>query len=934
MAIDREKTLVAAQKYVEKKKYDKAVTEYQKVIQDDPNDARTLLKIGDLQSKTEEYAAAVATYERVGKFYASQGFSLKAIAVYKQIREIIEKHVPQLEDKYGHVVPKLAELYHQLGLTSDALGALDEVATRLQRAGREPEAVEVFRKIVELDPVNPLPHLRLAEALSRAKDVDGAVAEFAVAARELTKIGRRDDALKVIERLLQHKPEPTQARAAAELYLARNAPNDGLQALSKLQISFQANPRDLDTLALLSRAFNHIGQAAKAIEVQKEMARISRDTGRADLFHEIVDRLLKLVPNDEAVRQLAASPPSTSSAPPPRSRSTGSVSHGSRSDQAGGDEGVSYDDVGASEIDDDSGEPIELSRRHERSPAEDDVVLIESIPPHPAAPSAVDQERIAQILVDAATFRRARLPSKAIATLRAGVTAFPHAIELREVLRDLLLDADRAGEAVAEMVEIAGLQIEALNADDAVRTLQDALAIEPHNDRAAEMLRALGYELVEEPVHSALGEGEERVQSALGEGEGSNQDTTNRDRYGDVAPPVEDDEAAPLKRSYNLDEIDDPDDVSHDPRSDPGVGRVPVPRLAEQVSASRLDEAPIAHGEHADWVQPGQELADDIDDPFSEAPLPSFPLETGTDPAAGASVPPRGAELESALDEADFFASRGLFDDARAILHEQLARLPNHPLLVERLIELDAQESGAQFGSGARPSPGPGSIEDRAFDIAESLGALDGSERAAVLASPGDPTEQVDVEEVFAKFKEGVAKQIGADDSQSHYDLGLAYKEMGLLDDAMREFETAASDPRRACVCHSMIGMIHLERGHINEAIEALLRGLQAPERTREQEAAISYEVGAAYEVKKMNKQAFEYFQRAARLIPGFRDVVERLRHLQKIEAPQPTRAVAVGADEEFDRAFEDILGKGEGPRRARSRGLRLGRSEAMSRCT
>ena len=77
-----------------------------------------------------------------------------------------------------------------------------------------------------------------------------------------------------------------------------------------------------------------------------------------------------------------------------------------------------------------------------------------------------------------------------------------------------------------------------------------------------------------------------------------------------------------------------------------------------------------------------------------------------------------------------------------------------------------------------------------------------------------------------------------------------------------------------------------------------------------EQEAALSYEVGAAYEVKKMNKQALEYFQRAARLIPGFRDVVDRMRHLQKVESAPPTRAVAVGADDEFERAFQDILGK------------------------
>src|SRR5687768_17622226 len=123
------------------------------------------------------HADAISTYESVGKLYSQQGFALKAIAVYKQIREIIAKHVPHLEERYGHITPKLAELYQQLGLTSDALAALDEVATRLQRQQRDPEAIDIFRRIVELDPTNPLPHNRLAEALPRVKDVDGAAFE-------------------------------------------------------------------------------------------------------------------------------------------------------------------------------------------------------------------------------------------------------------------------------------------------------------------------------------------------------------------------------------------------------------------------------------------------------------------------------------------------------------------------------------------------------------------------------------------------------------------------------------------------------------------------------------------------------------------------------------------------------------------------------------
>jgi tetratricopeptide (TPR) repeat protein len=942
VAIDREKILALAQKYVEKKRYDKAVIEYQKVIQEDPNDARTLLKIGDLQSKMEEYASAVATYERVGRFYAAQGFSLKAIAVYKQIREIISKHVPQLEEKYAHVTPKLAELYQQLGLTSDALAALDDVATRLQRQGREQEAIEIFRKICELDPTNPLPHLRLAEALLRGKDVDGAVIEFSIAAEQLAKAGRRDDALKVLERLLQHKADPMQARKGAELYLARSSPNDGLQALAKLQICFQANPRDLDTLALLARAFNHIGQAAKAVEVQKEMARIARDTGREDLFEELIGRLLKLVPNDEAVRQLAMSPRPASSMPPsmqqpehiehPGRVAPAAVPPTAWRRGAGRDvrEGViegappaddpeeldsdAYQDVADGEIAEvEPGFDLTHLTQAGDLPGDDtDVVVVET---DVVRRELADDARAvaAQALSDAASFRRARLPTKAIATLRAGAAAVPSAIELREMLRDLLLETGQTKDAADEMLAIAELQIEALDAEQAVRTLQDVLLLEPDSSRASEMLRALGYELVEEQAPSSTMKTAEH---------GALPEDTERERYdrehaADPRSHAIADPHTPLG-AYNLDEIDEPDMMLA--ASEPSI------RIARMAPPDRTAHpANAANAAHAEVDRGGRRAAgprlEEIDDPFAEAPLPSFPLEGPTQidssraPIDSSQRPSRRGvvELESALEEAEFFASRGLCDDARTILDEQLLRLPNHPLVLERLAELDAQERGEPGGSGTRPAPVAGGLEDRAFDIAESLGALEAERPSAPDTGPssgGATEQQVDVEEVFAKFKEGVAKQIGADDAQSHYDLGVAYQAMALTDDAIREFETAARDPRRACVCHSMIGMIHLERGNINEAIESLLRGLEAPDRTKDQEAALSYELGAAYEAKKMNKQGLEHFQHAARLIPGYRDVSERIRRLQKVEPKPQSRAVAVGADDEFDRAFEDILGK------------------------
>jgi tetratricopeptide (TPR) repeat protein len=911
VAIDREKILASAQKYVEKKRYDRAVAEYQRIIQEDPNDARILLKIGDLQSKMEAYADAIGTYERVGKFYSSQGFSLKAVAVYKQIREIIARHVPQLEDKYSHITPKLAELYQALGLTSDALAALDEVATRLQRQSREGEAVEVFRKIVALDPTNPLPHLRLAEALSRAKDIEGSVAEFGIASGLLVKLGRRDDALKVLDRLLSHKPDPAQARVAAELLLARAAPNDGMLALAKLQICFQANQRDLDTLGLLSRAFNVIGQAAKAIEVQKEMARIARDSGNKELFQELLGKLLKLAPNDEGVKRLASAstaPTSAASAPPPAPKSEASLKS-SQSNTASYEE-VDGEDIGDSEIED-APRPPEPTRplaNSEVSTETDGEVVIETSvevveevlePPTTAGAKA----QIMRILADAESFRHAGFLAKAVESLQIGLEIAPRAMALHELLRDILLEAKQPLDAADEMIAIAELLIDGLDGDAAARSLQDALAIDPDNQRAAAMLRELGYELVEEPEPSEV--------TAQGAPQAPASPRQRQSSY---------DPEAPLP-SYDLEEIG-PEDVSARRGSEPSMRTV----------AEAMPRGLRAGGN-----------IDDIDDPFAESPLPRFPLDPPADPpqapdsaaafdlvssdddedpADGRTVigapdipsPTGTPELESALEEAEFFASRGLFDDARAILDEQLARLPNHPLLLERIAEIDVQENGVQGVSGTRPSPSAAdNVEDRAFDIAESLGA-EGDRSSGVGPHFASATDQVDVEDIFNKFKEGVAKQIDVDDGQSHYDLGVAYKEMGLLDDAIREFDTAARDPKRACVCSSMVGMIHLERGELNEAIAAFMRGLEAPDRTKEQEVALLYEVGSAYEAKRMTRQALDHFQRAAKIMPSFRDVQERVRRLQKSEPKAPVRAAAVGADDEFDRAFDDILGQSKLP--------------------
>ena len=167
--------------------------------------------------------------------------------------------------------------------------------------------------------------------------------------------------------------------------------------------------------------------------------------------------------------------------------------------------------------------------------------------------------------------------------------------------------------------------------------------------------------------------------------------------------------------------------------------------------------------------------------------------------------------------------------------------------------------------------------------------------------------QDIDVDQVFEKFKAGVKAQVADNDSATHYDLGVAYKEMGLLPDAVGEFETAARDAARECMCFAMIGLIYLEQNQLDRAAEAYVRALSSAQKTVEQEMSLYYDLGNVYEMKGKNQDALYYFQKIARRDPGYRDVTDRIRQLSPPPAPVANNARAVN-DDEFDRVFDDLF--------------------------
>ena len=90
---NKNKIINQAQKFITKGQWDKAIKELQKLVAEDPNDVRTLLKLGDVYAKKGEREQATKVYKQVAESYSEQGFFLKAVAVYKQILKHDPKHL-------------------------------------------------------------------------------------------------------------------------------------------------------------------------------------------------------------------------------------------------------------------------------------------------------------------------------------------------------------------------------------------------------------------------------------------------------------------------------------------------------------------------------------------------------------------------------------------------------------------------------------------------------------------------------------------------------------------------------------------------------------------------------------------------------------------------------------------------------------------------
>jgi tetratricopeptide (TPR) repeat protein len=140
--------------------------------------------------------------------------------------------------------------------------------------------------------------------------------------------------------------------------------------------------------------------------------------------------------------------------------------------------------------------------------------------------------------------------------------------------------------------------------------------------------------------------------------------------------------------------------------------------------------------------------------------------------------------------------------------------------------------------------------------------------------------EDQDFAELLNRFKEKVAEHLPAEDAAAHYDLGLAFKEMGLIDEAIAEFQVALRSGHMRLKVYEELGYCFLQKQQFNIAEKVLRQALQVEHRHELELLGIYYQLGRAYEAMGRVEQARDAYERVLGMDLHFQDTSERLARL------------------------------------------------------
>ncbi len=180
------------------------------------------------------------------------------------------------------------------------------------------------------------------------------------------------------------------------------------------------------------------------------------------------------------------------------------------------------------------------------------------------------------------------------------------------------------------------------------------------------------------------------------------------------------------------------------------------------------------------------------------------------------------------------------------------------------------------------PPPEPAASSNEYVDLGEWLAPVQPAGETRYVVQEEEPSgdEDRDFAELLKKLRSKIDENIEVEDAKSHYDLGLAFKDMGLVDEAIRQFQVALRSGDERLKIYEELGQCFLDKAQPNIAVKVLSRALQLTTHEEMELIGVYYYLGAAYEALGRNAEARDAFERVIGLDVTFRDVSDRLARL------------------------------------------------------
>ena len=843
MAFNKAKVMESALKSLNQGKVAQAIQDYQTILRSDPNDQVVLMTVGDLFVRQNSMAQAVEYFERLAQLYLNNGFNSKAIAIYKKISKLAPNETQPLE--------KLANLYVQQGILSEARPIFLQLAEAHLKANQTSKAVDVLRRLLEVEPDNPRVQRRLAElylAMGQKKEAANTYLHFA---RYLHEHGDAGEAQKTIDAALAAEPSNSAALLLKARMLGVAGDADGaLKTLASLPdadsnseilglqidicVKSGKNERAVEIIqhtslqgaekyVMVLRIANAlieaddpdtaltlidgIRESAIASGNQEYLAKVltaiaERLKGRVEPLEWLVDLYRRSGDNNLSEAQTQLADAYTNAGQSERAEATLNELLEREPDNELARQRLAQV---RKKLGHASAAPADLEEAFPRQPAPAPLLGTTA----PVAVTAANdpgldddtQRFITQALTDVDLFSSYGLTQKAIQLLDNILQRVPGHAPTLERLLDLNLGAGddrRTAELAAQLEQIYTQRGDTINAE-----------------RFTELRR--------------------RFQRASG--------ATDEELTATQTPTKMNPQAgAPAEFS------------------------VPVAPVEDEVpSAQSTSPAMAAPG-------PSNEHEIDLSDEWASltASEESEAAESTPAPPAVEAVVP-AASVETAEPEAAEFDLE-LIPSAPAAHNEATT---TEGLLDQLVSEVEGLEASANEKSAAAEAP--------AKRTSESL-----PETESVAAAADGKNE---LSEVFQEFRAELGEMGEKDedeDLETLYNLGIAYREMGLLDEAIGEFQRVAKAIqegrpfRYSMQCATLLGVIFMEKQEPKIAALWYQRALELPALDPETVLALRYDLGVAEEQGGNSGAALDSFRQVYAMNIDYRDVAERIAALQK----------------------------------------------------